>query len=311
MTEIQVDAASLTEALRTRAAELGFHAFGVAEAGPIDPDRRLRAWLDAGYGGSMGYMERTADKRENIDLVLPGARSVIALATSYYRPDYVPEEPLAVSRYAVSPDYHNTLRRRVRALRRTLVDLVPGAQAKPTIDTSPVLERAWAERAGIAWIGKSAMAINRGLGTYTFLATLVTDQVLVYGAPHTDHCGSCTRCLDACPTDAFVGPRQLDATRCITYWTVEEREAFSESTPSWSKWIAGCDVCQEVCPWNKFAEPTVEPRFAPRPELTRPDRSTFSNPSHDDTLKQVLDGTSLKRTGSEAIRRNALHVLKQ
>lgn len=304
-----MDPAELTAALRQRALELGFHAFGVASAGPIDPDGRLKAWLAAGYAGSMDYMQRTAEERADIQRVLPGARSVIALAVSYYRKDYTPAGPLAVSRYAVSADYHNTIRRKVRKLRRALVEWVPEARAKPTIDTSPVMERAWAERAGIAWIGKSSMAISRKLGTYTFLATLVTDQELVPDEVHPDHCGSCTRCLDACPTDAFVGPQQLDATRCITYWTVEERGEFSRATPQWDDWIAGCDVCQEVCPWNKFATPNEESRFDPRVALTHPEASVFTDETKDDALKSILDGTSLKRTGSEALRRNALHVL--
>ena len=304
-------AAERTRALRARARELGFQRVGVAPAGPIDPEGRLRAWLARGAHGGMDYMARGVAEREDVTAYLPGARSVVALALSYHHPDYTPERPLAVSRYAVGDDYHGIIRKKLRKLRKLLLELDPEARVAPTVDTSPMLERAWAERAGVAWIGKSTMAIARDLGTYTFLATLITTSELEYDAPHLDHCGSCTRCLDACPTGAFDGPYQLDATRCITHWTVEERGPFDERTVDLHGWIAGCDVCQEVCPWNKFARPTEEPRFAPRPGLTSPDPTLFTDPERRDELVTLLQGTALQRTGAEALARNARRAMEE
>ena len=304
---------ALTRAVRQRAHELGFHKVGFAPAGAVDPEDRLRAWLDRGFAAGMDYMARTQAERADVRRVLPGARSVIALAVSYYRPEVQPKGELKVSRYAVSEDYHKVIRKRIRKLRKFILEQAPQAKVKPCVDTSPVLERAWAQRAGVAWIGKSTMAIAQDLGTYTFLATLITDQELEYGRPHTDRCGSCTRCLVACPTDAFAGPYQLDARKCITYWTVEHRAPLMKlglaDAPELHGWVAGCDVCQQVCPWNKFARPADPGAYEPRPGLTDPDVEMFTRQDLDGPLGELLRGTALQRTGSAAIRRNARHTM--
>lgn len=301
-----------TEALRARALDLGFHAFGVAEAGPIDPERRLRAWLDAGMHGQMDWMAEAEryTRRVDVEATLPGARSVVALAVSYYRPESAPEGALKVARYAQGRDYHRWLRKRLRRLRKTLLELDPGCRVVPSVDTSPMLERAWAARAGIAWIGKSTMAIHPQLGTYTFLATLLTDSVLGPGpGPLPDRCGSCTACLDACPTDAFPEPGVLDARRCIAHWTLEAPGDLPADAPELSGWVAGCDICQEVCPWNKFARVSEEPRTAPREALRRPSIAVFTDPGEDAALTAALEGTAIDRTGARAIRRNARRAL--
>jgi epoxyqueuosine reductase len=306
--EQSATAEARTRAIRARALELGFHKVGVARAGKIDREDRLAAWLHRGHAGTMDYLTRTAAERADVTVYMPGARSVVALAVSYHRPEHEGTGPLKVARYALGDDYHRVLKRKVQKLRRFVLQLDPSAQVAPTVDTSPVLERAWAQEAGIAWIGKSTMAIAQDLGTYTFLATLVTTLELVPDAPHPDRCGSCTACLDACPTQAFVGPRELDATRCITYWTVEERRA-ALGSQELHGWVAGCDVCQDVCPWNKFARPADEPRFRPRPGLAAPDPALFTDPAQHGALAALLDGTALARTGAAAIRRNARHAL--
>lgn len=298
-----------TARIKARALELGFHKVGIAPAGDADPHGYFARWLDRGFAGELDYMSRTRAERADPRRYLEGARSVIALAISYYQPNYQPAEPLKISRYAVSDDYHGIIKKKVRKLRKTILEIDPSAKAAPTVDTSPVLEREWAVRAGITWIGKSTMAIGRDLGTYTFLASVITDLELEYDAPHDDYCGSCTACLDACPTQAFAGPYQLDARRCITYWNVEMREEFSASTPSLHGWAAGCDVCQEVCPWNKFARPGDEPRFAPRPTLTHPDPQVFAAPEREEELRETIAGTPLQRTGPAAMRRNTLRII--
>jgi epoxyqueuosine reductase len=303
-----VDVRARTESVRARARALGFHKVGVARADDADPDRRLAVWLERGFGGELEYMRRTARERTDPRLLVEGAASVVSLAISYYDPDYEPEGDAKVSRYAVSDDYHIVVRKKVRKLRRHILELDPTARVHPAVDTSPILERAWAERAGIAWIGKSTMAIAQDLGTYTFLATLVTTMELEYDDPHPDRCGSCTACIDACPTEAFRGPYELDATKCITYWNVETRAPFPVDTPEFFGWAAGCDVCQEVCPWNKFARPTDEPRFRPRRSLTSLDAEALSDPARAAELAATIRGTALQRTGENAMRRNLLHL---
>jgi epoxyqueuosine reductase len=293
-----MDRRDRTLAVRRRAHELGFDAVGFARADHADPEHRLRAWLDRGFAAGMDYMARTAAEREDPRRIVPGAQTVIALAISYYRADAVPEGPLKISRYAMIDDYHGILKKRVRKLRKLILELDPGSIVKPAVDTSPVLERAWAERAGIAWIGKSTMAIAQNLGTYTFLATLITTTEFELDDPHPDRCGTCTRCLDACPTDAFAGPYQLDANACITYWTIEHKGDLPEHAPPLHDWIGGCDVCQEVCPWNKFAKETDEPRWVPRPELAAPDPDRWNDRS---SVERAIAGTPLTRPGADAL----------
>jgi len=294
------------DALKARAADLGFDACGVAQGEPIDPGGRLRDWLDQGRHGPMDYMARNVAEREDVQRSVPDAKSVVALAISYRR-DAPPAAPLKVSRYVTDRDYHKVLRKRLRKLRKAIIAEHPDAVVKPSVDTSPVLERAWAARAGIAWIGKSCMAISPRLGTYTFLGTLITDVKFAPDAPLPDRCGSCTRCLDACPTQAFVGPGELDARRCITTWNVEDRSRAVEEMPELHGWLAGCDVCQEVCPWNKFGV-EADPELRPRPSLAWPDPSLSEQDN--DALDELIEGTALKRTGVPALRRNALRVLK-
>lgn len=299
-----------TGAVRAAALELGFDAVGVARADHADPDGRLAAWVEAGFGADLEYMKTNVEDRVDPRRLVPGAKSVVALAMSYYAPEHTPSAPLKVSRYAVGDDYHVVVRKRIRRLRKRLLAIDPDALVMPTVDTSPVLERAWAERAGILWIGKSTMAIGTRLGTYTFLATLITTMELEPDEPHPDRCGSCTRCLDACPTDAFEGPYRLDARRCITYWNVEHRADFDASTPDLFGWLAGCDVCQQVCPWNKFAAPTREPRFAIRRDWATPDPERVVDEARENELVEALRGTALQRTGPAAVRRNARRILR-
>jgi epoxyqueuosine reductase len=293
-----------TQLVRRAASELGFDKVGFAPAEHADPEDKLLAWLQNGFGEGMSYMHREPNVRQDPRTIVPGARSVIALAFSYYHPEHRPQDPVKIARYAAQPDYHRILKRRLRKLRRRILEMDPEATIHPSVDTSPVLEREWARRAGITWTGKSTMAIAPDLGTYTFLATLITTTDFDYDTPLPDRCGSCTRCLDACPTDAFSEPYVLDARRCIAYWTVEHRAPFPEPAPDLHGWAGGCDICQEVCPWNKFAKPCTDEKFRPIPALIEPDPSLFFS---DDTseLARTLQGTPIQRTGAEWIHRNA------
>lgn len=263
--------------------------------------------------GGMSWMARDVERREDLERSVPGAKSVVAVSMSYFRPEAESEEPgeLKVARYARGRDYHGWLKKRLRKLRSRLLELDPGCQVYPTLDTSPVLERAWAARAGIAWIGKSTMAIHPRLGTYTFLGTLVTTSELVPSEPLPDRCGSCTACLDACPTSAFPEPRVLDARRCISHWTLESPEAEMPRDLELRGWVAGCDICQEVCPWNRFARTAEAAQTEPKEGLVRLDPLLWTKEEEDAALSELVDRSAIARTGTAQLRRNARRALSE
>ena len=261
----------LKAALKAEAARLGFDACGVAEAVRLDEDaRRLEAWLGAGMHASMGWMEGHFEKRVDPRELVPGARTVISVLHNYYQPVEPPADPGIgrISRYAWGDDYHDVLKEKLAALFDWLDREAGGVAGRAFVDSAPVLDRAWAARAGLGWVGKSTMLLNRRLGSFFFLGELIVDVPFPPDGPVPDYCGTCTRCLDACPTDAIVQPYVVDSNRCISYLTIEHRGELPETAPGSGNWIFGCDVCQEVCPWNKFKRPTAEVRFLPRPGVS-------------------------------------------
>lgn len=326
-----MDVHAQTLAVRQAALDLGFDRAGFARVEDIDPEQRLRRWLDRGFAAEMDYMHRTADARIDPRRLLPGAKSVVALMISYddrrhanvtpsanapsdpkaapsAEPALPKSPPFKISRYVTARDYHRVIQKLLRKLRRRVLEIAPNAKVHPSVDTSAVMERAWAMRAGIAWIGKSTMAINPRLGTYTFLASLITDLEFVYDEPHPDRCGQCTRCLSACPTDAFAEPYVLDSRRCIGYWTVEKHAGFDETTPKLHTWVAGCDICQEVCPWNKFSSPPRHEGLRQATRLASLPADDWLEPSREAALTAVIQGTALQRTGAERLRNNAMRI---
>lgn len=264
--------AQKTAAAKARAAELGFDACGVAQAGCVDPEDRLGEWLARGYHASMTWMARDPETRRDIRRKMPEARSVLVVARNYFaeRPPMRPGEG-RVSRYAWGADYHDVLKPPVQALADFLSALEPDASCYTSIDTGPVMERAWAARAGVGWLGKNGLLIVPDLGSWCFLAVVATSVKLIPDTPLPDRCGTCTRCIDACPTHAIVEPRQVDSTRCIAYHTIENKGDIPEAlTPYFGDRVFGCDECQEVCPWNRTARPTSEPAFHPAPHQANP-----------------------------------------
>lgn len=262
----------LTRALQKRAAELGFEACRIARAERLDEEAtRLEAWLKAGMHASMSWMERHFELRVDPSRLLEGARSVICVLHSYY----VPLQPNArpqvgrIARYAWGDDYHEVLKDKLWELFAFLEERVPGVRGRAFVDSGPVLEKAWAVRSGLGWQGKNSNILHPRLGSYFFLGVLIVDVELLYDGPIPDHCGRCSRCIEACPTQAIVAPSVVDARRCISYWTIEHRgETIDpEIAKRMGSWIFGCDICQEVCPWNKFAQATQEPRLMPRPGI--------------------------------------------
>jgi epoxyqueuosine reductase len=256
--------------IRRRALELGFAAVGIARVEPLEAARRYEAWLADGRHGAMAYLatDRHRERRAHPSRVLAGVRSIVCVALAH-EPSLPPERRArlgGIARYAGGEDYHRVMRDLLGELERAIVALLPGAAALGYSDTGAILERAWAERSGIGWIGKNTCTISPTLGSYLLLGEVLVDRELDPDAPATiDHCGTCRRCIDVCPTGAITGPRELDARRCISYLTIELRGPIPiELRPLVGDWIFGCDVCQEVCPWNRFAPPAREARLHAR-----------------------------------------------
>ncbi len=309
---------ALEDELRARAATLGFHRVGVAAATPLDDDfARYRAFVDAGYHGTMDYLAADPGTRARVDTpqLLEGARSVIVCALAYHRPEVDGEATgptgATIARYARGGDYHNFFRKRVRSLAAWLRVKVPGSSARPVVDTAPLLERAWARRAGVGFIGKNGMVIVPGLGSYVVLGEVLTTVALAPDEPMDSRCGECTRCLDACPTDAFPAPFVLDARRCISYLTIELRDEIPQALRAGvGDRLFGCDVCQEVCPYNRTApaDPRTTAQFAPRAALREMDLAGLA--TLDETRFDALTrGSPLARPMRAGLVRNAVVVM--
>ena len=312
----------LSRDLKAEASRLGFALCGIARAEKMDAEaQRLDAWLHAGrHGGASGampWMERHFDERVDPRVLVPGAKSVVSVAHSYLSPA---PEPLAdadalargvgkVSRYAWGDDYHDLLKAKLAELFDWLDTASGGAGGRAFVDSAPVMDKAWAQRAGIGWVGKNTNLLTRSHGSFVFLGELIVDTELTPDDPFSaDHCGSCTRCLDACPTGALDQPYQIDATRCISYWTIESRDAAwpPEAEPlarEFGAWIFGCDICQDVCPWNKFAQETRDARFQARGEIVQRPLAEWAELDLE-AFRQRLRKSPLKRTKVDGLLRN-------
>lgn len=309
--EPELQALQLAARVKARAAELGFDAVGICDLAAVDRPA-LREWLSAGHAGTMSYMARQAARREEPAGIVPGAKRAVVTLTSYYQPELTPAPGGRVARYAWGDDYHRVVGERLESLATQMLSL--GASAERTrayVDAGPVPERELAQRAGLGWIAKNTMLIHPRVGSYTFIGCVLTDLPLACDEPFTtDHCGSCRACLDECPTDAFPATRVLDARRCISYLTIELRGTFDDAQrDAVGDWLFGCDVCQEACPWNhRFALPSREPRFLPRPELAAPDLQTLAKIDGEE-FEQLYAGTAFERSRAAGLRRNAEAVI--
>lgn len=308
-----VAVAALEQRIRTRAGELGFDPVGITTLGPAGTYGEFVAWIERGYAGEMHYLARGADKRRDTRLPFEGARSAIVVAL-----DYGGREPSGpVARYARGDDYHDVMVARLAALHRWIEEQVGHpVRGKPYVDTGPILERDLARQAGLGWIGKNTMLINPARGSFFFLGALFLDLELSPDAPfEADRCGTCTRCLDACPTGAFVAPHVMDATRCISYLTIEHRSDIApELRPRIGDMLYGCDVCQDVCPWNhRFARNLAEPAFEPREAIATKDSRTLARSilaMTDAEFRACFRGSPMKRARLAGLRRNATIVLE-
>ena len=299
--------AGLTEHIKEEARKLGFFACGISRAEQLTDDaERMEKWLEKGMQGEMGYLERNREKRYDASRLVENARSVISVLLSYFPEKELPETGYyKMAKYAYGKDYHYVVKQKLAKLLQEIESLTGKRQARIFTDSAPVLDRAVARRAGLGFVGKNTTLINRQGGSFFFIGHIILDLELVPDEEVTESfCGSCTRCIDACPTGALK-PYELDARQCISYLTIEYR---GEKIPEkfrgrWKQWIFGCDICQDVCPWNRKAIPTREPAFQPSEELMQMTRNDWENIDKP-TFKKLFKGTAVERTGFKGLRRN-------
>ncbi|CBN58152.1 MULTISPECIES: tRNA epoxyqueuosine(34) reductase QueG [Kamptonema] len=295
--------------IKQKALELGFHKVGIAQAddAPYSEVERLQGWLKAGYQADMAWMANP--KRQDIRLVMPEVQSLICIALNYYTPHQRPQgsEYAKISRYGWGRDYHKVMHKKLKVLTNWLRSQGEGIEARYYADTGPVQDKVWAERAGIGWIAKNGNVISREYGSWIFLGEVLTNLELMPDTPHAEHCGTCTRCIDACPTGAITQSFVVDANRCIAYHTIENRdEKLPDAiTSHLQNWVAGCDICQDVCPWNqRFAKETDMVEFQPYPENIAPTLTELAEIS-DDEWNRRFTASALRRIKPEMWRRNA------
>ncbi|SHM69204.1 epoxyqueuosine reductase [Chitinophaga jiangningensis] len=301
-----------TRYIKDLARELGFDYCGISAAVQLDDDaRRLEQWLKKGMHGSMHYMENHFDKRIDPRKLVDGAKSVITLLYNYFPSERQREDAPKVSKYAYGADYHEVIREKLKTMLARMQERIGAVQGRGFVDSAPVLERSWARRSGLGWMGKNGNIINKQSGSFYFIATLITDIELEYDGPVADYCGTCTRCLDACPTGAIVSPGVVDGSRCISYFTIELKDQLipEKMQGSFDNWMFGCDTCQDVCPWNRFSKPNTEVAFTPIPAILNFSTSDWEEMT-EEAFKTIFRHSPLKRSKYAGIRRN-LHFLER
>ena len=301
-----------TKLVKKTALELGFSFVGVAKARQLDEEaRRLEEWLNRSYQGEMSYMANHFDKRIDPTKLVPGAKSVVTLMYNYYN-DEKQTDPTApkISMYAYGKDYHHIVKDKLKTFLSILNEEIGEVHGRCFVDSAPVLERDWAKHSGIGWIGKNSLLINKKQGSYFFLAELIIDLELEADAPIKDYCGTCTRCIDACPTEAIVEPYVVDGSKCISYFTIELKEAIPEEMKGkFGNWMFGCDICQQVCPWNRFAKKHNEPNFEPHPDLLGMTKNDWEEVT-EEVFRELFRKSAVKRTKFKGLKRNIDFLLK-
>lgn len=307
------NATKYSQLIKAEALRLGFMACGISKAEFLEEEApRLETWLNNNHHGEMAYMENHFDKRLDPRLLVEGSKSVVSLTLNYYTSEkQLDSEAPKISKYAYGTDYHTVIKEKLQALMAFISEEIGEVAGRCFVDSAPVMDKAWAQKSGLGWRGKNSNLISKQAGSFFFLAELIIDLELAYDSPFvTDHCGSCTRCIDACPTDAIIAPYTVDGSKCISYLTIElKNEIPAEFKGKMQNWMFGCDICQDVCPWNRFATPHQEEAFKPAHELLQLNKAELTDLT-DEVFKQVFKGSAVKRTKFNGLKRN-IDFLKQ
>lgn len=294
-----------TNQIKTEANRLGFISCGISKAQFLEEEApRLEKWLKKGMQGEMSYMENHFDKRLDPTKLVPGSKSVISLILNYFPSEFQNEKSYKVSKYAYGTDYHYVIKDKLKQLLHFISEEIGEVNGRAFVDSAPVLDKVWAARSGLGWLGKHSNLLTKEVGSFYFISELIVDIDLEYDTPTTDHCGACTACIDACPTQAIVAPYIVDGSKCISYFTIElKNEIPSSYQGQLDDWIFGCDVCQDVCPWNRFSISHQEPLFNPNPKLLSMDKKDWEDLT-EDVFIHLSKNSAIKRTKFKGIQRN-------
>lgn len=307
-----INKTAYTQWIKTEAKRLGFLSCGISKAGFLEDEApRLEDWLSKNRNGQMTYMENHFDKRLDPTKLVDDSKSVISLLLNYY-PSETQKDLKApkLSKYAYGHDYHHIIKAKLKELTHFIQDEIGEVSGRAFVDSAPVLDKAWAAKSGLGWIGKHSNLLTQKVGSFYFIAELIIDLDLDYDTPVTDHCGTCTACIDACPTQAIVDPYIVDGSKCISYFTIELKDQLPNAMKGqFDDWMFGCDVCQDVCPWNKFSKPHNEPLFNPHPELLNMTKQDWEEIT-EDVFKKVFQKSAVKRTKFSGLKRN-IEFLKE
>ncbi|WP_417212660.1 tRNA epoxyqueuosine(34) reductase QueG [Bizionia sp.] len=294
-----------SQIIKTEAKRLGFLSCGISQAGFLETEApRLETWLNKNMNGNMSYMENHFDKRLDPTKLVEGSKSVISLLLNYYPSETQSEETYKISKYAYGNDYHHVIKSKLKELTHFIQDEIGDINGRAFVDSAPVLDKAWAAKSGLGWIGKHSNLLTQQVGSFYFIAELIIDLELEYDTVTTDHCGTCTKCIDACPTQAITEPYVVDGSKCISYFTIELKENIpTEFKGKFNDWMFGCDICQDVCPWNRFSKAHSEPLFNPHPELLDMTKKDWEEIT-EDTFRKVFQKSAVKRTKFSGLTRN-------
>ncbi|MDQ3290186.1 MAG: tRNA epoxyqueuosine(34) reductase QueG [Bacteroidota bacterium] len=285
---------------------------GISKAEFLEEEApRLENWLNRQMHGKMHYMENHFDKRLDPRLLVDGAKSVVSLLLNYYPEEQQPNDTFQISKYAYGQDYHFVIKEKLKNLLTYIQENIGEVGGRAFVDSAPVLDKAWAKKSGLGWIGKNSNLITPQVGSFYFIAELIIDLELEYDGPIKDYCGTCTKCLDACPTNAIIEPYVVDGSKCISYFTIELKDQIPDTVNGkFGNWVFGCDICQDVCPWNRFARPHQEPAFQPHPELNNFTKKDWQEIT-EEVFKEVFRKSAVKRTGYNGLLRNIKFVTQK
>lgn len=307
----KLQASRYTSFIKSEAKRLGFLSCGISKAGFLEEEApRLEKWLNKNHNGQMSYMENHFDKRLNPTLLVDDAKSVVSLLLNYYPEKEQIQDSYKISKYAYGQDYHFVIKEKLKELLFSIQENIGEVSGRAFVDSAPVLDKAWAAKSGLGWIGKNSNLITQKVGSFYFIAELIIDLDLEYDHPTTNHCGSCTACIDSCPTQAIIAPYIVDGSKCISYFTIELKDNIPASMKGqFDDWAFGCDTCQDVCPWNRFSKSHNEPLFNPNPDLLSMTKKDWEEMT-EETFKVVFKNSAVKRTKFQGLARNIQFLKK-